>query len=63
MIGIMYFFSINWKIEGIQDTTPKQISMWKKFEKWFDLNLGWFFINGRKQDAWHQHLREKYGEK
>ena len=32
----------------------------KKFEKWFDLNLGWFFINGSKQDSWHQRMKEKY---
>ena len=23
---------------------------WKKFENWFNAKLGWFFINGRKQN-------------
>ena len=35
----------------------------KRIEKWLDLNLGWFFINGRKQDQWCEHLKEKYGDK
>ena len=35
---------------------------WQKFEKWFDLNVGWFFINGYKQKNWTQHLKEKYPE-
>ena len=35
----------------------------KRIEKWLDLNLGWFFINGRKQDQWNEHLKEKYGDK
>lgn len=30
------------------------------FIKWFELNLGWFFINGRKQAAWAEYLRKKY---
>jgi hypothetical protein len=34
----------------------------KKFEKWFDLNVSWFFINGRKQDYWCEYLRNKYPE-
>jgi len=32
----------------------------KRFEKWFDLKLGWFFINGRKQEQWSEYLKEKY---
>ena len=32
----------------------------KKFQRWFDLNLGWFFVNGRKQEWWAQHLKKKY---
>ena len=35
-------------------------NMWYKINKWFELNLGWFFINGRKQDAWAEYLRKKY---
>jgi len=37
-------------------------SLFKRFEKWFDLNVSWFFINGRKQDSWCEHLRNKYPE-
>jgi hypothetical protein len=33
------------------------------FTKWFELNLGWFFVNGRKQDSWTRYLKKKYGEK
>ncbi len=35
--------------------------MIKKINKWFELNWGWFFINGRKQAAWAEYLRKKYG--
>jgi len=34
-----------------------------KIVKWFEMNWGWFFTNGRKQDAWARHLRKKYKEK
>ena len=34
--------------------------IFKRFEKWFDLNLGWFFVNGYKQEAWSEHLKNKY---
>lgn len=37
--------------------------MFRKFEKWFDLHFGWFFVNGRKVDAWNKHLDEKYKDK
>ena len=37
--------------------------MGNKFEKWFDLHLGWFFVNGRKQEAWFKQMKKKYGEK
>ena len=33
----------------------------KKIIKWFELNLGWFFINGRKQKQWNEYLKQKYG--
>ena len=32
----------------------------KRFIKWFELNLGWFFINGYKQESWFKYLKEKY---
>jgi len=34
----------------------------QKLNKWFEINWGWFFINGRKRDAWSKYLREKYGD-
>lgn len=33
----------------------------KKLIKWFELNFGWLFVNGRKQAEWAEHLRTKYG--
>ena len=38
------------------------IGMLKNFVKWFDINCGWFFINGRKRAAWAEYLRKKYGK-
>jgi len=32
----------------------------ERLNKWFELNLGWFFVNGRKQDEWCEYLRKKY---
>jgi hypothetical protein len=32
----------------------------KKIEKWLDLNIGWFFVNGYKREAWQRYLRKKY---
>ena len=29
-------------------------------KKWFEINLGWFFINGRKQVQWNEYLKQKY---
>jgi hypothetical protein len=37
-------------------------SLIKRFEKWFDLNLGWFFVNGNRQEEWFDRLKEKYPE-
>jgi hypothetical protein len=34
--------------------------MIRTFFRWFELNLGWIFINGRKQDAWAEYLKNKY---
>lgn len=34
--------------------------MFSKFVRWFELNWGWFFINGRKQSEWSEYLRNKY---
>ena len=29
--------------------------------RWFELNIGWFFVNGNKTDQWNDYLKEKYG--
>lgn len=34
----------------------------QKLSRWFDLNLSWFVINGRKQDEHAKRLNEKYGK-
>ena len=34
----------------------------KRLEKFFDLHIGWFFINGRKQEKYCEFLKEKYPE-
>jgi hypothetical protein len=34
--------------------------MLNNIKRWFELNLGWFFINGNKQEAWVRYLRKKY---
>lgn len=33
----------------------------KALIKWFEINWGWFFINGRKQSRYAAYLRKKYG--
>jgi len=33
-----------------------------KLNRWFELNLGWFFVNGRKQDAYKDYPKSKYGK-
>ena len=37
--------------------------MLENIGKWFDLYLGWFFINGMKRDEWNDYIKEKYKEK
>ena len=32
----------------------------KQINRWFDLNLGWFFINGMKTKHWNNYLKRKY---
>ena len=34
--------------------------MIKKLRRWFDLRVGWIFVNGRKQEKWYKYLKEKY---
>ena len=37
--------------------------MFRKINKWFEMNIGWFFVNGRKRGEWAKYLRGKYGNK
>ena len=34
--------------------------MLKRLNRWFELNWGWLFINGRKQEQWNEYLKNKY---
>ena len=34
----------------------------KKFKRWFDCNIAWFLLNGRKHDYWQEHLESTYPE-
>ena len=38
-----------------------KLNFMKRLIKWFEMNWGWDFVNGRKQDAWGEYLRNKYG--
>jgi hypothetical protein len=35
----------------------------QRLNRWFELNLGWFFVNGRHADAYRDYLKDKYGKK
>lgn len=35
----------------------------KKVSRWFDLNLGWLFINGNKTEQWDNYISKKYNIK
>lgn len=32
----------------------------KSFIKWFEVNWGWVFVNGRKRNEWGEYIRKKY---
>jgi len=32
----------------------------KSFIKFFEINFGWFFVNGQKQERWKRYLKQKY---
>jgi len=36
------------------------MKIFKKIGRWFDLNLGWLFINGNKTEQYRKFLKEKY---
>jgi len=31
-----------------------------KIHRWFELKIGWMFVNGRKREDWNKYLKEKY---
>jgi hypothetical protein len=33
-----------------------------RFNKWFEIHLGWFFVNPHKQDRWYKYLNNKYNK-
>ena len=35
--------------------------MENRIKKWFEINIAWFFINGKKRKNWEKYLKEKYG--
>ena len=39
-----------------------KLNSMKRLIKWFEMNWGWFFINGRKQARYAAYLRKKYGK-
>ena len=32
----------------------------RKLNDWFDINLGWLFVNGRKQEQWAEYIKNKH---
>ena len=30
--------------------------------RWFEIKLGWFFVNGRKIDFYNETIKEKYSK-
>ena len=47
----------------IKKSGQAKTSLFGKFEKWFDLRFGWFFVNGHNMDSWNKMLGEKYKNK
>jgi len=35
----------------------------RKAYGFFELNCGWFFVNGRKREAWNRYIAKKYKSK
>jgi len=31
----------------------------KKLNNWFEINLGWLFVNGRKHEQWTEYINTK----
>lgn len=47
----------------VKKSGQAKTSLFSKFEKWFDLRFGWFFVNGNKVESWNKKLDEKYNDK
>jgi len=45
---------------NFQKNIGKFIIMVKKIKKWLDINVSWFFVNGRKQKDWQEYINKKY---
>jgi hypothetical protein len=39
-----------------------KLNFMKKLIRWFEMNWGWVFVNGRKQAAWAEYVRKKYNK-
>lgn len=37
--------------------------LFQRLNRWFELKLGWMFVNGRKQDSYGEYLKKKYDTK
>jgi hypothetical protein len=35
----------------------------RKFIKFFEINIGWFFVNGNKLERWNNYIHIKYFHK
>ena len=46
----------------MNNTTTKPLNQ-NNMKRLFDIYFGWFFVNGRKQEAWYNYLNEKYGNR
>jgi hypothetical protein len=50
------------KSQFLNNTTTKPLNQ-NNMKRLFDIYFGWFFVNGRKQEAWYNYLNEKYGNR
>ena len=32
------------------------------FNRWFEIKIGWFFVNGRKIGSYNETIKEKYSK-
>lgn len=36
--------------------------LFTKLEKWFEIKIGWFFVNGNNQERYAKYLNQKYNK-